>query len=76
MSCPFTFTARTAGCSQLAANIHQVLRYGLLFHEVKNKIGASIPVRIGEVISNRHLQEFGDPFRANAYLKEATLRLA
>ena len=53
-------------------NIHQTLRYALLFHEVRNKIGRRIDVTIGDVIAPERLQKIGDLRAATDFLRIAT----
>ena len=72
---PVFFHGQNSWLFQAASRIHQVLRYGLLFHEVKNKIGREIVIEIGSVIANSDLQQIRHAARATTYLNQQTLRL-
>jgi hypothetical protein len=61
---------------QIASNIHQVLKYGLLLNEVRNKLGTRLWVTIGSVVSTATLREIGNAQGASAYLKQLTESLA
>jgi len=57
---PVFFHGQNSRWFQAASNIHQTLRYALLFHEVRNKIGRCLDVTIGDVIANERLRALGD----------------
>lgn len=57
---PASFAGRNSLAYQLAANLHQTLKYAMLFHEVRNKIGARIGVALGDLVSNDCLRAIGD----------------
>ncbi|MFO1058562.1 MAG: lysophospholipid acyltransferase family protein [Dongiaceae bacterium] len=69
---PVFFAGQNSGLYQLAANLHQTLKYALLFHEVRNKIGARIAMRLGTPIPHRALRELGDSRAATGLLRAAT----
>ena len=73
---PVYFHGQNSRIFHIASAIHQVLRYGMLFHEVRNKIGHRIDVSIGDVIGHERLREFPDARRATAFLHDATHALA
>ena len=73
---PVYFHGQNSRWFQAASNIHQTLRYALLFHEVRNKIGSRIPVSIGDVIANEKLRALGDHKAVTHFLRHATHGLA
>jgi putative hemolysin len=73
---PVYFHGQNSRIFHIASAIHQVLRYGMLFHEVRNKIGHRIDVSIGDVIGHERLREFPDARGATAFLHDATHALA
>jgi putative hemolysin len=73
---PVYFHGQNSRWFQAASNIHQTLRYALLFHEVRNKIGRSIAVTIGEVIPHDRLRVFDDRNALTQFLRQATHSLA
>ena len=73
---PVFFHGQNSRMFHIASAIHQVLRYGMLFHEVRNKMGRRIDVAIGDVISNERLREFDDLRSATDFLRHSTHALA
>jgi putative hemolysin len=73
---PVFFHGQNSRWFQAASNIHQTLRYALLFHEVRNKIGRRIDVAIGDVIAPARLQALGDRRAVTEFLRQATHGLA
>lgn len=73
---PVYFHGQNSRWFQAASNIHQTLRYALLFHEVRNKIGRSIAVTIGDVIPPERLRALGDRGAVTQFLRQATHGLA
>lgn len=73
---PVFFHGQNSRWFQAASNIHQTLRYALLFHEVRNKIGRRIDVTIGDVIAPARLRTLGDRNAVTAFLRQATHGLA
>jgi putative hemolysin len=73
---PVFFHGQNSRWFQAASNIHQTLRYALLFHEVRNKIGRRIDVTIGDVIAPARLRALGDRNAVTAFLRQATHDLA
>ncbi len=72
---PVWFGGQNSRLFQLAASLHQTLKYALLFHEVRNKIGARLSLALGDVIPQVRLREIGDPRAVATFLRQATLRL-
>jgi putative hemolysin len=73
---PVFFHGQNSRWFQAASNIHQTLRYALLFHEVRNKIGRRLDVTIGDVIPNERLRVFGDRNAVTDFLRRTTHGLA
>lgn len=73
---PVFFGGQNSRLFQVAAQIHQTLRYALLFHEVRNKIGARLDVAIGETIANDRLRAFADHRAATEFLRQSVHGLA
>jgi putative hemolysin len=73
---PVFFHGRNSRLFHIASAIHQVLRYGMLFHEVRNKMGRRIDVSMGDVIPPERLQKIGDLRAATDFLRTATHVLA
>jgi putative hemolysin len=69
---PIFFCGQNSRLYQIAGNIMQTLKLSLLFHEVSNKIGKTIEIRVGEVIPNARLQAIGDRQKVIDFLREAT----
>jgi putative hemolysin len=72
---PVFFAGQNSRIYQVAANLHQTLKYALLFHEVRNKIGARVTVRLGTPIPHRRLKGLGDSRAVTRLLREATYGL-
>ena len=73
---PVFFHGQNSRMFHIASAIHQVLRYGMLFHEVANKMGRRIDVTVGDVIRNERLRGFADIRAATEFLRNATHGLA
>jgi putative hemolysin len=73
---PVFFHGQNSRWFQAASHIHQTLRYALLFHEVRNKIGRRIDVTIGDAIAPARLRALGDRNAVTAFLRQATHGLA
>jgi putative hemolysin len=73
---PVFFGGQNSRLFQIAAQIHQTLRYALLFHEVRNKIGVRLAVSIGDVITNERLRALPDHRTATEFLRQAAHALA
>jgi putative hemolysin len=57
---PVFFCGQNSRLYQIAGNLRQTLKLSLLFHEVSNKIGKTIEIRIGDLIPHARLQAIGD----------------
>lgn len=74
---PVYFEGHNSRLFQLASHIHATLRVALLIKEFKSRVGAPVPVVIGEPIPREHLTRFaGDPKAMMDFLREATYRLS
>ena len=69
---PIFFCGQNSRLYQIAGNIRQTLKLSLLFHEVSNKIGKTIEIRVGDVIPNARLQAIGDRQQVIDFLRETT----
>ena len=61
---------------QVASHVNQTLRLALLFHEVRNKIGRVVAVRIGAPIAYDDLRAIGDRHGLIEHLRRVTYALA
>jgi putative hemolysin len=68
---PVFFHGQNSRIFQLAANTHLTLKYALLLHEVRNKVGTRIDVCLGNVIAKERLRAVGDPKALTAFLRQA-----
>src|SRR4030095_15886052 len=73
---PVYFHGQNSRWFQAASNIHQTLRYALLFHEVRTNIDRPIAVTIGDVIPHERLRVFDDRNTLTQFLRQATHGLA
>jgi putative hemolysin len=69
---PVFFHGRNSRAFHIASAIHQVLRYGMLFHEVRNKMGRRIDVSLGDVIPAGRIKAIGGLRAATEFLRAAT----
>jgi putative hemolysin len=69
---PIFFCGQNSRLYQIAGNIRQTLKLSLLFHEVSNKIGKTIEIRVGDLIPNARLQEIGDRQAVIDFLRATT----
>lgn len=72
---PVFFHGRNSVFFQVASKISLNLRLGVLLYEVRNKIGKTFDVRIGDVIPNKELKTWKDREKLLNYLKEKTMQL-
>jgi putative hemolysin len=73
---PVFFLGQNSRLFHIASHLHQALRYGLLFHEVRNKIGRRIEVAIGDAVAPDRLRALGDRNAVTEFLRRATHGLA
>lgn len=73
---PIRFHGQNSRLFQIASHVSQTLRISLIFREVKNRIGTSVPVAVGAPIpyaaleSLRDRQSLADALRARTYALE------
>ncbi len=72
---PVFFGGQNSRLFQIASHVSQTLREALLFHEVRNKLGAVVRVRIGEPLSYLELARLGDRHALIAHLRRLTYAL-
>jgi putative hemolysin len=73
---PVCFRGQNSRLFHIASHLHYVLRVSLLFYETARRIGATIPVAIGEPISADDLACFTDRRAMMLELRRRTLALA
>jgi putative hemolysin len=70
---PIWFGGQNSRLFQIASHVSQTLRLSLIFHEVKARIGATLPVGIGtpipfaSIAAIRDRQTLADELRARVY---------
>ena len=72
---PVFFDGQNSRLFQIASHMSQTLREALLFHEVRNKLGAVVRVRIGAPQSYLELAGLGDRHALIAHLRRLTYAL-
>ncbi|MGH6933385.1 MAG: hypothetical protein ACREEE_13240 [Dongiaceae bacterium] len=70
---PVNFAGRNSRAYQFAASIHQTLKYAMLFHEVRNKVGERIEVSLGKLIGCDTLRSIGDSHKVTQMLRRASV---
>ena len=70
---PVWFSGQNSRLFQIASHVSSTLRLSLIFHEVRSRIGTSLPVVIGapipfsELASIKDRQAFADDLRERVY---------
>lgn len=72
---PVFFEGQNSRLFQVASHISLTLRLSLLFHEVRNKIGSVVTVRIGAPVAYAELSHIADRKALAEYLRRATYEL-
>jgi putative hemolysin len=72
---PIWFGGQNSRLFQVASHISQTLRLSLIFHEVRTRIGTSLPVAIGAPISYAEIAHFRDRQAMADALKAITYAL-
>jgi putative hemolysin len=72
---PVYFSGQNGPFFQLAGMVHPLLRTALLPHELLNKKGTQIEVRVGTVVPHRKLMSFSNDKDIVAYLRGRTSML-
>lgn len=70
---PIYFHGKNSRLFQVATNIHETLRMGLLLHEARNKMGKTIKVTIGDVISFNDVKDIKNKQELLDTLKDITI---
>ncbi len=73
---PLYFHGSNSPLFQIVSQIHLNLRLGLLLHEIRNKIGKTIPINIGDPIPFETLKPYKDRQQLLDYLRKVTFNLA
>ena len=73
---PIFFAGQNSRLFQVASHVSLTLRLSLLFHEVRNKIGSAVEVRIGTPVPYSALSHLADRKALVGYLRRATYELA
>jgi putative hemolysin len=73
---PVYFAGQNSRLFQLASHVSQTLRLSLLFKEVRDRIGTTLRVRIGDVVPCDRLAALGDRAAIMQALREMTYALA
>jgi putative hemolysin len=73
---PIWFGGQNSRLFQIASHVSQTLRLSLLFHEVKSRIGTSLPVVIGAAIPFAAIANIKDRQALADYLRARTYALA
>jgi putative hemolysin len=73
---PVWFGGQNSRLFQIASHVSQTLRVSLIFHEVKSRIGAELPVRVGEPIPFERLVAIKDRQALADHLRDVTYALA
>lgn len=69
---PIYFHGKNSRLFQIATNIHETLRMGMLLHEARNKMGKSLKVTIGDVVPFSELKDIKNKQELLDKLKEIT----
>ncbi|MEM6628098.1 MAG: lysophospholipid acyltransferase family protein [Bacteroidota bacterium] len=73
---PIYFHGQNSRLFQLVSQVSQLLRYGLLLHEVRNKMGNHIHITVGDPIPFEDLSELKDRQALLDHLREVTYSLS
>ena len=69
---PMFFEGQNSELFHIANKIGQTFRYSLMMYELKKKIGETIDVHIGEIITNDQLKEIGNLLEITEYIRKKT----
>jgi putative hemolysin len=72
---PVFFGGQNSRLFQIASHVSQTLREALLFHEMRNKLGGRVSVRIGELVDYLELAHLTDRHRLMLHLRRLTYEL-
>lgn len=72
---PMFFEGQNSELFHIANKMGQTFRYSLMMYELKRKIGKTIKVHIGDMISYKTLKDIGDLKEITKYLRKKTYAL-
>ena len=72
---PMFFEGQNSQLFHIANKIGQTFRYSLMMYELKRKIGDTVNVHIGDIISSEKLKEIGDLIEITKYIRNKTYAL-
>jgi putative hemolysin len=73
---PVYFDGQNSRAFQIASHVSMTLRLSLLFKEVRDRIGTTLRVRIGNAVPNESLSALGDRSAIMQHLRAMTYALA
>lgn len=71
---PFYFEGENSWAFHAASHMSLTLRLALLFNEVRSRIGSSMSVKIGDLVSSEALDRIGGRYAVAQYLRALTYR--
>ena len=72
---PIFFEGQNSQLFHIANKISQTFRYSLMMYELKRKIGDTINLHIGKIISAKKIREIGDLKDITKYIRNKTYEL-
>ena len=72
---PIFFEGQNSQLFHIANKIGQTFRYSLMMYELKRKIGDTINLHIGDIISSKKIKEIGDLRDITKYIRNKTYEL-
>ena len=72
---PMFFEGQNSQFFHIANKLGQTFRYSLMMYELKRKIGHTVNLYIGEVISEKKIREIGDLKEITKLIREKTYNL-
>jgi putative hemolysin len=72
---PMYFEGQNSQLFHIANKIGQTFRYSLMMYELKRKIGDTIDIHIGDLISHEKIKNIGDLIEITKFLREKTYEL-
>ena len=72
---PIFFEGQNSQLFHIANKIGQTFRYSLMMYELKRKIGDTINLHVGNIISSKKIKEIGDLRDITKYIRKKTYQL-
>ena len=72
---PMFFEGQNSQFFHIANKLGQTFRYSLMMYELKRKIGHTVDLHIGEVISGKKIAEIGDLKEITKFIRQQTYNL-